>query len=94
MSPIARIPPREGSPTDVLAQLADLTDGLPFHEMDDDAAVVERAIRLAHQLTGAVSLDELLDLDVCQMAHEAYLHGDTQAALRTAFRAAIAKRGQ
>lgn len=43
---------------------------------------------------GAVSLDELLDLDVCQMAHEAYLHGDTQAALRTAFRAAIAKRGQ
>jgi hypothetical protein len=48
----------------------------------------------ADQLTGAVSLDELLDLDVCQMAHEAYLHGDTQAALRTAFRAAIAKRGQ
>jgi hypothetical protein len=54
MSLIGRIPRREGSPTDVLAQLADLTDGLPFHEMDDDAAVVERAIRLAHQLAGAV----------------------------------------
>src|SRR4051812_40707214 len=33
VSDLGRIPPREGSPTDVLAQLADLTDGLPFHEM-------------------------------------------------------------
>lgn len=58
MSDLKRIPPREGSPTDVLAQLADLTDGLPFHEMDDDAAVVERAIRFARHHQGAVSTIE------------------------------------
>lgn len=58
------------------------------------AMYVEQNEALSRQLRGAVSLDELLALDVCQVAHEAYLHGDTQAALRAAFRAAIAKRGQ
>lgn len=53
---------------DTLARLADLTEGLPFEETDDDAALVERAIRLTHTVKGAVEAERawckgILDAD-------------------------------
>lgn len=38
-----------------IERLADLTDGLPFEETDTPVQLIEKAIRLAHQLHGGRS---------------------------------------
>jgi hypothetical protein len=35
---------------EAISRLADMTDGLPYEETDTPEQVIERAIRLAHQL--------------------------------------------